>query len=74
MKVKKKILAKIHTKDNRRAIASILNIGEHSVYLAMEENKRNGRMTKMDFLLAIASVIAVGVTEILEGETIEALK
>lgn len=68
MKVKKKILAEINNPATRTEIAMLLRTGEQNVYVAIKENTTDGRMTKMDFLMAINMITGIPVTEILEVE------
>ena len=45
-----------------------MGTGETNVYLAMKRNVPNGRLTKMDFLLAISEELTIAIDEILEAE------
>ncbi len=68
MKVKIQILNQINTPAIRTEIAVKLKTGEQNVYKAIKLNEDNGRMTKMDFLIAVSEVLKVPVTAILETQ------
>lgn len=68
MKVKKSIKDLIDNPSTRTEIARILKIGEQSVAKALYKNRPNGRMTKMDALMAISKVANIAVDQILEEE------
>lgn len=71
MKIKQKILDIIDNPQSRTAIASELKVGEQTIAVQLRGNKSNGRMTKMDSLLAISKVSGYPVSEILEQEPVE---
>lgn len=68
MKIKQSILDKVDNPQSRTRIAMDLKLGEQSVALQMRLNSHDGRMTKMDYLMAIAKEVGIGVSEILEEE------
>lgn len=68
MKVRQEILEKINPA-MRAEIAVELGTDAQNVYVAMKRNVDNGRMTKMDFLMAISKILKIEIEEILEEET-----
>jgi hypothetical protein len=70
MKVKQEILHRIDSKVRMR-IAMSLGTLEQNIYLAIRRNAPNGRLTKMDFLLAVKRELGVSVEDILEAERVE---
>jgi len=72
MKIKQDILDLVDNPQSRTKIALDLKIGEQSVALQMRNNSDNGRMTKMDFLMAISKEAGVPVEEILEETEVKA--
>lgn len=72
MKVKQEILEIIDNPVARTRIALDLHIGEQAVAFQVKANRDNGRMTRMDFLMAIAKETGKSIDEILERETISA--
>lgn len=71
MKIKQTILNQVDNPQSRTRIALDLKLGEQSVAVQMRNNSENGRMTKMDFLMAISKEAGVPVEEILEGEDLK---
>lgn len=72
MKVKQKIIDKINNRPTRMRIAERLDTGEQNIYLAINKNLDNGRMTKWDFLKAIEAETNIPVDKILEEVPIRA--
>lgn len=68
MKIKQKILDKIDTPLVRSKLAVKLMCGEQNLAVQMRKNIPNGRLTKMDALIAISEEVGCGVTDILEDE------
>jgi hypothetical protein len=66
MKVKKEILENINNPQKRTGIAQLLGCGEQNIALVMRRNQDNGRLTKMDALIAISKVTGIAIGEILE--------
>lgn len=69
MKVKQNILNQINNVQTRMAIANRLKTGEQNIVLAMRRNATNGRMTKMDFLLAVTAETGINIDEILYDDS-----
>lgn len=69
MKIKQTILDLVDNPQSRTRIALDLRQGEQGVALQMRNNSDNGRMTKMDFLMAISKEAGVPVEDILEEIT-----
>lgn len=68
MKIKQKILDKIDTPLVRTKIAVKLQCGEQNLAVQMRKNSSDGRLTKMDALIAISEEVGCKVTDILEEE------
>lgn len=68
MKIKQKILDKIDTPLVRNRIAQKLMCGEQNLAGQMRRNISNGRLTKMDALIAISEEVGCQVTDVLEEE------
>ncbi len=66
MKLKKSIIDKINNPQARTRIAVALTTGEANVTLHIKNNKANGRLTKMDALIAIAAEAGCEVSEVLD--------
>lgn len=72
MKIKQSILDVIDKPTSRNRIAMELGCGEQNIAVHMSRNRPNGRLTKMDALVAIAKEAQVGVDEILEETNVNA--
>ena len=70
MKVRQNIIDKIDNPEIRVKIATILKCGEQAVAHQLRFNKHNGRMTKLDYLMAISEVTGIAVGEIVEESSI----
>lgn len=68
MKVKQSILDKINNLPSRMNIATDLGCGEQAIAVQIRRNKSDGRLTKMDALIAISKQAGVPVDKILEKE------
>lgn len=66
MKVKQKVLDIVNNVASRKRISDVLNIGDQMLYKHMNQNKENGRLTKMDALIAISNESKIPVSKILE--------
>lgn len=66
MKIKQTILDLVDNPLSRTRIAVDLKVGEQTVALQMRNNSENGRMTKMDFLMAISKEAGVPVDQVIE--------
>lgn len=66
MKVKQKVLDIVNNVDSRKRISDDLKIGDQMLYKHMNQNKENGRLTKMDALIAISKESKIPVAKILE--------
>lgn len=71
MKIKQKILDKIDSPLVRSKLAVQLKCGEQNLAVQMRKNISNGRLTKMDALIAISEEVGCSVTDILEEEKTE---
>lgn len=69
MKVKQKVLSLVNNVDSRRRISEELKIGDQMLYKHMNQNKENGRLTKMDALIAMSKESKIPVAKILEEST-----
>lgn len=70
MKVKQTVLDKVNNVDSRKRICDKLGIGDQMLYKHMNQNKENGRLTKMDALIAISEESKIPVSKILESEVV----
>lgn len=68
MKIKQKILDKIDNPLVRSKLAVKLLCGEQNLAVHMRRNSSDGRLTKMDALMAISEEVGCEVTDILEEE------
>lgn len=66
MKVKQKVLDIVNNVESRKRISDDLKIGDQMLYKHMNQNKENGRLTKMDALIAISKESKIPVAKILE--------
>lgn len=71
MKIKQKILNKINNTKSRMRIALDLGVDSQAIYVLLRANSENGRLTKMDALLAISKECDIPVMDILEGQVSE---
>ena len=69
MKVTQQVLDKINNPTTRNILGGKLRIGEQTIAVHLRKNKDNGRMTKMDALLAINEITGFEIAEILEKGT-----
>lgn len=67
MKVKQKVLDIVNNVESRKRISDDLKIGDQMLYKHMNQNKENGRLTKMDALIAISKESKIPVSKILES-------
>lgn len=70
MKVKQSVLDKVNNVDSRKRISDKLKIGDQMLYKHINNNKENGRLTKMDALIAISEESKIPVSKILESEVV----
>lgn len=70
MKVKQTVLDKVNNVDSRKRISDKLKIGDQMLYKHINQNKENGRLTKMDALIAISEESKIPVSKILENEVV----
>lgn len=70
MKIKQSILDKIDNPISRVNIAQELGCGEQAVIVQIKNNNDNGRLTKMDALMAISKETGVEVNGILEEDKV----
>lgn len=66
MKLRQEILDLINNVDTRRRVSEKLGIGDQMLYKHIAANRPNGRLTKMDALVAISEETQVPVTDLLE--------
>jgi hypothetical protein len=59
MKIKTEIIDKVNNVPSRRRISGKLDISDTMLYKHFNENKENGRLTKLDALHAIAAELEV---------------
>lgn len=67
MKVKQKVLDLVNNVESRKRISDDLKIGDQMLYKHMNQNKDNGRLTKMDAIIALSRESKIPVSKILEG-------
>jgi hypothetical protein len=65
MKIKKSILTKINTTENRLKIALAVKQSERSIEMAIQKNAENGPLTKAVVLRAIREITGLSDDEIL---------
>lgn len=61
------VLDIVNNVDSRKRISDDLKIGDQMLYKHMNQNKENGRLTKMDALIAISKESKIPIDKILEG-------
>lgn len=66
MKVRQKVLDIVNNVDSRKRISDDLKIGDQMLYKHMNQNKENGRLTKMDAIIALSKESKIPVSKILE--------
>jgi hypothetical protein len=66
MKIKQTILDLVDNPQARTRIALALVVGEQMIAIHMRQNKENGRLTKMDALMAISKETGVRIEDLLE--------
>jgi hypothetical protein len=71
MKVKQEILDRINNPETRMRIGLEIGCGDRALAVQIQKNKINGRLTKMDALLAISKETGETVENILEEEVSE---
>lgn len=75
MKIKKAIIDRIINSDSRCRISLDMGIGPEALRNYLVANKNNGRLTKMDALVAISKEVGIEVMDLLEEpEPVEAQK
>lgn len=74
MKVKQEILDLINNPGARTRIAFAVGGGENNISLLIRRNSVDGQLTKWKFLKAIEKETGIAIDQILEEETVEAVK
>lgn len=64
MKLRQEIIARVNNVPSRRTIGTKLNVGDQSIHKALVANLPNGRLTKLDALVAIKEEL--GIDDIME--------
>lgn len=64
MKLKTEIIEQVQNVPSRRRIGEKLDVSDLVMYRLFRENKENGRLTKMDALVAIGAEI--GITNVMD--------
>lgn len=70
MKIKQGVLDKVDNTQSRTRIAVDLKVGEQTIAYQMRLNADNGRLTKMDALMAISKESGIPVDKLLEAEPV----
>jgi hypothetical protein len=66
MYLKDEVLKAINTKENRRKIATALNVGEMGIVQAINRNPPHSSLTKLASLECIAGIMKKSIGEILK--------
>lgn len=69
MKIKQSILTAINNVETRRRISEAMGIGDQMLSIHIRRNANNGRLTKMDALMAISKETGTPIHEICEEAT-----
>lgn len=68
MKIKQSILNKVNNPASRARIGLQIGCGDQMMYIHMRQNNVNGRLTKMDALMAISKEAGVTVEQVLDED------
>lgn len=66
MKIKQTIIDQINNVDSRKRICNVLPMSDQMLYKHLSANTDNGRLTKMDALMAISKETGTAVDQLCE--------
>lgn len=66
MKIKQTIIDQINNVDSRKRICNVLPMSDQMLYKHLSANSDNGRLTKMDALMAISKETGTAVDQLCE--------